>query len=184
MKKLCLFILFALPLFACASQPVPVIELQPQTDIKSSKIGKGKTVVLQVIDARPKDSFSNAKIDPQQNVTQIFNNEITKGLSAYGFSPVAVSNAKAQNQMTVQILAIDYRTLSGMVSTNTETFVSAQVMAKTPTGIYNKTYNASAYSDNYLSHAKQTPDEQVNTAVNKLLNNILNDKALMGFLAN
>jgi uncharacterized lipoprotein YajG len=70
------------------------------------------------------------------------------------------------------------------MSSNTETFVSAEVTATKSNGAtYTKTYNASAYNDSYMSLSAQTPSAQVNQAFDKLLNNILNDSPLIQFLA-
>jgi len=171
------FALFALT--ACTAPATPTISLNPSVTVNSVNIGQGKPVALQVIDGRPTQGYGAAKFDPNQNIQEIFTREINKGLSRDGF----VVDPSSPAQLTVKLLAIDYRQLTGIASMNTETFVSADVIAKTPAGTYHKTYNASAYNDNYLRAAKQDPSTQVNLAVSKLLNNILNDGMLMQFLA-
>jgi uncharacterized lipoprotein YajG len=180
MKMALLAMLTGMSLVACASPTAPVISLRPQVTPDTINVGKGKAVALQVVDARAQGNFGAAKIDSAQNVTQIFTNEVSKGLKNHGFQ----LNVAADTQVTVKLLAIDYRVLTGLTSENTETFVSAEVNAKTAKGgTYRKTYNASAYNDNYLSMTKEDASTEVNTAVNKLLNNMVNDPVLMQFLA-
>lgn len=169
----------AFALTACTAPATPTISLNPSVTVNSVNIGQGKEVALQVVDGRPTQSYGAAKFDPNQNIQEIFTREINRGLNKDGF----VVSPSSNTQLTVKLLAIDYRQLTGIASMNTETFVSAEVTAKTTGGTYHKTYNASAYNDNYLSASKQDPSAQVNLAVSKLLNNILNDGMLMQFLA-
>lgn len=185
MKKcyVLLMMILSLLLTACVSTSPPVINLQPQIDTQSSNIGNGKPVVLQVIDARPANSFSSANIEPSQNVAQIFKNQLSQGLQNAGFTLVPIQSDKPLNHMTVNILSIDYRTMKGIASSNNEVFVSAKVTALTASGLYSKTYNASNYSDSYMDAMTVDPSDAVNSAVNKLLNTILSDQKMMGSLA-
>jgi uncharacterized lipoprotein YajG len=180
MTKLLLALLMILSISAFASSSQPVVELNPQPTIKATSIGHGKDVVVQVIDARAK-GFGNAVIDPAQNVTQVFTEQVNKALRSNGFKPATV--AKNNNQVVVRILNLDYAVAKGYFGSNSETTVSASVDAKNASGTYSKTYMASAYSDSYLEANKQTPSDQVNTAVNQLMNNIFNDGELLQFLA-
>ena len=173
------------PLDACSTPARPVIELSPSIQIQPSSIGGGKFLALQVTDAR-ENTPGKANIDSQQDVAQIFTAQIKKALTAKNFvinNKADISANDSSTLLNIQILAIDYRSLSGYVSTNSQTFISAQVSASSPHGKTAKIYNASEYNDNYITAIKQTPSEQMNAAVNKLLNNILNDHLLIQFLA-
>src|SRR5688572_28221443 len=107
MKKYYFFVLISLFLLltACVSASPPVINLQPQIDTQSSYIGNGKPVVLQVIDARPANSYSSANIEPSQDVAQIFKNQLSQGLQNAGFTLVPIQSDKPLNHMTVNILS-------------------------------------------------------------------------------
>jgi len=186
MKKcyVLLMMILSLCLTACVSSSPPMINLQPQINTQfGSNIGNGKPVVLQVIDARPANSFSSAKIEPSQNVAQIFKNQLSQGLQNAGFTLVPIQSDKPLNHMTVTILAIDYRTMKGIASSDNEVFVSAKAAALTTSGLYTRTYNASNYSDSYMDAMMVDPSDAVNRAVNQLLNTILSDQKMMGTLA-
>jgi uncharacterized lipoprotein YajG len=180
MTKLLLALLMILSITAFASTSQPVVELNPHPTFKATSQGHDKDVVVQVIDARAK-GFGNAVIDPAQNVTQVFTDQVNKALIYYGFKPNTAN--KGHTQLVVRILNLDYAVAKGYFGSNSETTVSASVDAKNASGTYSKTYMASAYSDSYLAANKQTPSDQVNTAVNQLLSNIFNDGELLQFLA-
>jgi len=179
MKKLLVLVLMALSVSAYAASSQPVVELNPQPTLNATAIGNHKAVDVQVIDARA-TGYGSANIDPQQNVQQIFSDQVNKALTAYGFNPVKTD--QAPNQLIVRIESINYSVAKGYFGSNTETTVSASIQAKNDKGTYSNTYLATAYGDNYLRPGKQTPSEQVNTAVNQVLTNMLNDQSMMQFL--
>lgn len=173
----------SLGLTGCVSSSPPVINLQPQINIPSSNIGNGKSVILQVIDGRPANSYSSAQIEPSQNVAQIFKTQLSQGLQNAGFTLTSMQTGKPLNHITVKILSIDYRTMDGIASSNNEVFVSAKVTVLTASGLYTKIYNASNYNDSYMDAMTVDPSDAVNNAVNQLLNTILSDQKMIGFLA-
>lgn len=174
---------FLLLLSACSTPTVrPPVSLYPSTHVAASSIGNQQPVFVTVSDARNLQSYSTANISGSESVSQIMADQITKGLKTQGFMPVNAATNQ-QDQLSVKILTMDYRALSGYMSSNTETFVSAEVTATKASGAtFTKTYNASAYNDSYMSISAQTPSAQVNQAFDKLLNNILNDSSLIQFL--
>lgn len=174
---------FCLLLSACSTPMVrPPVELYPATKVVSSSVGNQQPVFVTVADARNQNSYSNANINSSQSITKIMTQEISQGLQKQGFNPVNVSSGK-QNELDIKLVTLDYRALSGYVSSNTQTFVSAEVTAKNAAGsTFTKTYNATAYNDSYVNVSSQTPSSQVNQAFDKLLNNILNDSSLIQFL--
>lgn len=182
MRKYLLALLVMVSLTGCASSS-QMVELNLQPSFNASTIGNNKPVLLQVIDARSANSnqYATAKIDPQQNVTQLITEQVSKGLVTNQFVIGNVNTAQA-NQLTVKIIQVDHGMASGLFGSNTETDVAATINATSSTGSYNKTYYAHSYSDNYLSGAAD-PSAQVNAALNQLLNNIFNDQALLQFLA-
>lgn len=188
MKKLVYLlsgIILSFLLSACASNPSNVF-LDPQPNIQPSDIGGGKRVMIQVEDARPQGveaEYAAAKIDPSQSVDQVMMVQMVRGLTAHGFVPMA-STAATNNVLTVQILLIDYGTLSGVAATSTRSEVSAVVTITNSAGTFHKTYHASSYSDNYLQFTHVNASQQVNMAVSNLLENMLNDPSLLHFLAN
>lgn len=167
-------------LSACSTPARPFIELQPQFKTTPDSRTAGKSIRLMVIDARQPANPAKANIDPAQNVRLIFHDQLAQGFISKGFD---LSNSSpSANQLSFKLLSLDYRSLSGYFSSNIQTFVSAQVTVQNTKGSFTKTYNASVYNDNYLSPITQTASEHANIAVNKLLDNILNDPRLLQFL--
>ncbi len=176
-------ILSSLLLSACSTPTAkPLVQLYPSSDVQSSTIGNQQLVYVSATDARDLSSYSTANINPSQNVSQILTREVSKGLKQQGFKPVTAS-AGQEEQLQIKLVSLDYRALSGMTSNHTETAVKAEVTATKPSGTtYKKTYTASATNESVLGFSSQTPSSQVNQAVDKLLNNILNDSSLTQFL--
>jgi uncharacterized lipoprotein YajG len=173
----------SLLLTACMSSSPPMINLQPQIDVPSSQIGQGKPVVLQVTDGRPANDFSSAKIESGQEVTQIIKAQMSQGLQSKGFTLIPIQSDKPLNHINITILAIDYRTMNGIASSNNEVFAQAQIKVLTSAGLYTKTYNTSNYSDSYLDAMTSDPSDIVNQTVAQLMNNILNDQKMLERLA-
>lgn len=171
-------------LSACTSPVIrPPIELHPITKVSASTVGHSQPVLVSVTDTRNQDSYSTANIAAPQNISQIMSDEISSGLKKQGFNPVTTATNQ-QSQIEIKLITLDYRALSGYVSTNSQSNISAEVTATNISGqVYKKTYNASVTNDSYARISFQTPSAQVNQALDKLLNNILNDSSLIQFLA-
>lgn len=179
------FLASSLGLFACSAPVRPVITLH-QLDNKLVEKNQPihyASVSVQVTDNRDHND-AEAVINPQQSVTGFFQLAIQNGLKKRGF--IVLSNTtvpeKTDNQIDLAILKINYQALSGYVSSNMVTFVTVKLTAKNHSGVYTNVYNASSYGDYYLTSIQQTPSEQTSQAVNKLLNNIINDAKLIDFL--
>jgi len=179
----------SLLLSACSTPTArPPVALYPITDVASSSVGNQQAVTVSVVDARNLNSYSTANVSNSQNISTIMATQISDGLKKQGFNATTTSlstdSSSKPKQINIKLLTMDYRALSGYVSSNTETFVSAEVSATNAAGsTYTKTYNANAYNDSYVNVSAQTPSAQVNQAFDKLLNNILNDSSLIQFLA-
>lgn len=175
---------FTTLLSACSTAP-STINLDPQATLPNSDIGNGRTVSVQVIDARPQTldaQYASAPIDPNQNVAAVFKSNIKNGLRLNGF--VTVHNGMpANSQMLVKVLAINYGKTVGLAASSTRTTVALEVDASNPTGTYNKNYKANSYSDTYLTVTSANGSQQVNSAVSAVLNNMFADQSLLVFLA-
>lgn len=173
-------------LMACTSF-AEIIELAPKPNVQAMPIGHGKNVILEVVDARQSDltaHYAGAQINPKQNVVQIFNDAISKGLKLNGFSVINNSNSiKNANLLSVKILLINFKSASSYTAANTQTEVAISVTAKNSSGIYTRTYHSNSFSDTYLIATRIEPSEQVNTVVSNILSDLLNDRGLMQFLA-
>lgn len=184
MKKIRYFaIMLAVILLGGCAQTTNIVSLQPSPSIQSSNIGSGKTVTVSVLDERSQSldaQYAAAKIDPSQNVSQIFTDQINQGLAAKGFNTTATM---AANQLTAKIVSINYSAASSYLGQNSQTVVALQVIATNKNGTYSKTYRASSYSDAYLTATRSDAYEQVNNALNKVLTNLLSDQGLLQFLA-
>jgi uncharacterized lipoprotein YajG len=168
---------------ACSTPTVrPPVALFPITNVASSSVGNQKPVIVNVVDARNQSSYSTANISASQNVSTLMAEQINLGLKKQGFN-TQQNNQDKPAQLNIKLITMDYRALSGYMSSNTETFVSAEVSATNSSGsTMTKTYNATAYNDSYVNLSAQTPSAQVTQAFDKLLNNILNDASLTQFL--
>lgn len=177
-------IAFSLLLSACSTPtPKPLVELYPTTDVQSSNIGQQQVVYVSATDARNLSSYSTANITPSQNVAEVLTHEISHGLQKQGFKTTLTSETNQADQLSITLTTLDYRALAGMASHHTETLVKADVKAiKSSGATYKKTYTADVNNQSVLGFSSQTPSSQVNQALDKLLNNILNDSSLMQFL--
>ncbi|MDX2164228.1 MAG: YajG family lipoprotein [Gammaproteobacteria bacterium] len=173
----------SLLLSACSTPTAkPLVQLYPNANVESSSIGNQQLVYVSATDARDLSSYSTANINPAQNVPKILTREISQGLKNQGFKTVTTPAGK-EDQISIKLVTLDYRALSGMASNQTETSAKAEVTATKPSGtVYKKVYTASATNQSVLGISSQTPSSQVNQALDKLLNNILNDSSLTQFL--
>lgn len=171
-------------LTGCTSAINNTVDLRPHATVNASAIGNGKNVALRVFDERPQTleaKYKQAKISSSEDVVELVTNQVTHGLTQYGFSPV--SDTSANRELTIKIMKIDYTSAKSYLGDNTETTIAVQAVAKNKTGTYTRTYRATGYSNQYLSVTSVDPSEQVNAAFNKVLSNLLNDQELMAFLA-
>ena len=174
-------------LTACTA-PVarPLIELYPDTSFNALPHAHHSIpVLITVQDSRNANNYSNANIDPSQNVGQLLKLAIQSGLQKQGFNIIQNNQDEGinDNKLNINLTKLDYKSLSGYWSSNTETLISADVTVKNSAGVmYKKTYNASAYNDDYLTLSSPSPSKQVNEAFNKLMDHILHDTALLQFM--
>ena len=180
----CLLTIICLLLNACATNP-SFVYLDPHPNIDTSNIGGGKPVAIEVEDARPQGvaaSYAAAKIDPSQNINNLFTSQLIRGLTAENFVPMA-STAATNNVLHVKVLLLNYGALAGVAATSTQSEVAADVTITNSTGTFHKVYKASSYSDNYLVFTQVDASQQVNIAVTNLLDNMLHDQSMLRFLA-
>lgn len=178
-----ILIIMGLLLSACVTNP-SFVYLDPHPNIEPANIGGGRPVVIQVEDARPQGmqaSYAAAKIDPSQNVENVFTTQLVRALTAQGFVPMA-SPAATNNILHAKILLVNYGTLSGVAATSTQAEVAMEITVTNSKGTFHKTYRASSYSDNYLVFTQVNASQQVNIAVNNMLENMLHDPSLLAFL--
>lgn len=96
-------------------------ELNPVVEIATSQIGQGQTVLLKVLDERASKSLGRrgtaygaaAEITAKEELADIVQQEIAKGLRRKGFTVVDSVSDVATNQLVVEIRTMEYSTSQG-----------------------------------------------------------------------
>ncbi len=187
-RALCLSVLPALVLAACAVSP-QTVALTPRLDVASPAIGRGRALVLEVVDVRPHVHFGSrggvydtALIAPRTDVAAAVRDALAERLVASQFQ-IVEAGADGAPALRVEIQRIDYRldqrTVPAQVST------AARVRAVARNGA---TTLAGQYESSRSLQVLTLPDEARNealleAAVARALERILQDPAILDLLS-
>jgi uncharacterized lipoprotein YajG len=172
----------------CASGPQPV-PLHPTFDLPSADIGRGLPVAVEVVDVRPDPTLSDVpatvaarkRFPIAGDVVAVIRDRIEAGLAASGFAPV--EGGDADRSVTVEIRRLDHSLVAGFGTSDVEATAAIAVIAHRGTGKLQVLHQARQHQQVAVKVREQDVEEAVNGALAVVLQRILHDLELLGYLA-
>lgn len=187
--KLLSIILGSALLGSCSFTPES-IQLNPQLQTSQSNIGAGKTVAVRIIDDRADTSLGGrasqygpaAKISLASDLSSTVEKGIEFGLQKQGFKTTSYSDS-AQRRLIVRITALQYQTNSGFWAGHVTVSGTLDAVGYNGSRRYEQVYRGQDIHSVEITPSSTSDSQHVNSAVSSMINNLINDKALMRFLA-
>lgn len=177
LASLCVLVL-GLALLAGCGVPGQTVSFKLDVKEQSSSIGKGKTVALRVVDARPEkvlgyrdmDTSRNSPIRVEGNLTEIVGAAASRALSDMGFSPAPYSES-ASRSLIITIRDLNYLAKSEGVTKKVSVKCVLSGKAKNGPGTWEGNYPVRQEKEVVI-----TPDENSNA---RFLNDVLSESLTM-----
>ena len=174
---------------ACAFN-AQTINLSPMMSLSSSDLGKGKEVLVSVVDERPKQIIGHrgtaygaaAEITSNQDVPGVIREKVSAGLSSKGFRVVSGAG-QAPTSMKVEIRLIEYTTSTGFWTGGIHTRAAFKGICKNGRQEYENIYRQENEERVVVVPTAETNEEWINRAVGQALEKIFRDDQLLGCLA-
>lgn len=167
------------------------LKVDPQFSIVPSQLGAGTKVSLLVLDERSDQligrrangyGFASAKIETDQDLTEVLRESISKGLVKKGFVPVGKDGSPTFMRVELRVLAYD--TAVGLWTAGNIGKSTIKVAATSPAGkTYEKTYHGKKEVRTCFIGSQETNSKVINYAFDAAIENIFKDEELMKFLA-
>lgn len=165
------------------------LTVNPDFSITGSNIGKNKEVALKVTDER-EDSlvgdrgymYKGAKISSDQDMAQLFIDNITKGLQSFGFVVVPYDE-QALDRLIVEIRAVKFEANMGFWTGGNTGTCSFKVKVINKEDTFEKMYRGDNEIRTAFAASQETISKVVNEAVEEALTNMFKDQQLLDFLA-
>lgn len=180
--------LFACTLLgACAFTPhqIPITATAPKVE---SSVGDGIVLSLEVLDDRDSTvvgqrgtGMMGADITAPEVIAAL-ERELTAGLEAQGFT-VVPANSRADVDLEARLRAFKFFIETGFWTGAENTDVVVAVEAERAGEDYDRVYRASGETASIFVPGGEAIDQKLNAAFNSVLSQIMNDDALIAFLA-
>lgn len=184
-------ILFAL-LSPCAFVP-QTAELQPVVRVNPSDVGAGIPVTVTVIDERDNSSlgrrgnggFRGAEIRSEQDLVQVIEQVVAEGLVSKGFHPQRTGEASgiAGSQLRVDLRSLEYSTSAGFFTGGVHVNAALKASVNRETTVYERVYRINEEERTVVVPAASYNETLLNTALQTLLLQMLEDEQLLRALA-
>ncbi len=174
---------------ACAFNP-QTVKLSPMMSLSSSELGRGKEVLLAVVDERPKQILGHrgtaygaaAEITSNDDVAAVIREKMSAGLIANGFRVTTGSNP-AQTSLKVEIRLIEYTTSTGFWTGGIHTRAAFKGICKNGRRDYENLYRQENEERVVVVPDAETNEQWINLAVGQALDKILRDQQLLECLS-
>lgn len=183
-------LLGAVVLGGCALSP-QVVSLNPTLETAEHRtIGEGTRLGLSVVDARPSPVVGQrggvyektAAIRTAGDVTPALRRELARALEAVGFS-VVTGAARVDAALTVEIADISYRARGGTFVRGVETSATLRAEARRGQRTFTGRYRGRQSKDVLTAPGEAENQALINAAVSNVLQRLVSDSELLGFLA-
>lgn len=188
-KYMVWFICSVILLLAGCSTSPQVIRLDLQPKVRSSSVGQQVPVVVRVRDKRPDKVIgyqtsqygkTQGPIVALHDVSKTIYETLAKGLRKKGFVVDKYAGpSKAKPSLTVTLQTLSYSRSHDQI--NVEAKLKAHV--EMPGKKYSFTYIVRKKKGRDLLRSKKENAKLINSALNEVLNNLLNDRELISILA-
>jgi uncharacterized lipoprotein YajG len=166
------------------------MKMAPTMSLSSSDYGKGKEVLLSVIDERPKQAIGNrgsaygagAEITSTDDVADIIRETVRQALRTNGFH-VVTGPGLTQNSMKVEIRSIDYSTSVGFFTGGVHTRAAFKGICKNGRGEYENVYRQESEERVVVVPTAETNEQWINQTVGRALDKIFSDQHMLACLS-
>ncbi len=185
MKAYCIGIFGLIFLMSgCAFTP-QAVKIKPEPQVTSTMVGQGKSIVVTVIDERPKKTLGTrgvrgvgAEIAVDGDLQHIIQEALITGLRQQGFMPTS-NNQSEPRQLKAEIRNLDYEVLMGFWAGTLRTAFGLKAYcilgANRP---YEKLYLGESRESVIVVQGQESNEVHINTAVSKALNDLFQDQLL------
>lgn len=187
-SKMMLAVGAALALAGCTFKH-QAVRIQPVLDIAQSDVGKGRKILLKVVDERPKTTLGTrgargvgADMTIEGDVTQIVGAAIQDGLSRQGFS--VSTDASEDRQLRVEIRNLDYDVIVGFWAGTLKVDTTLKgVCQHGGTRPYEGMHRGEFTESVQVVQGADANNGYVSDSVSKAINSLLADRELISCLA-
>ncbi len=183
MRKL--FVVLPLLVLFCTNVPQKV-KLDPVLQVPADTIGKGSFVFVDVVDRRQDSVLGYRGVDSihistPQDLAFLVKERIAEGLQTRSFR---IATDSAQGAVLILSLEkIQYAVKGRFLHSDIGTESSVRVTARRGNTQFTRHYKFEDQGGTLLLPSEKTNQRRVNALVSEVLNRILNDERLIGFLA-
>jgi uncharacterized lipoprotein len=190
MRGRAIWIFIGLLLGGCALSP-QVVSLKPTLEVNGQRLlGQGTSVALAVVDARTSPVIGErggvyektASISTQGDVTLELHQTLAQALEGLGFT-VVKAGAPADATLTVELESLSYTPRGGTFVTGVETSAEVRAIAKRGSRTFTGRYRSRQTKDVLTAPGAQENETLINAAVSQVLQRMISDAELTGFLA-
>jgi uncharacterized lipoprotein len=183
-----LALIIGLIITACALSP-QTVTIYPTLHLPSRDIGRGRTIALEVIDARSSQSFGvrggiyqeTSVINPSGEIKVPVRNALATTLHNYRFA-VALPGASAPLAMTVTIEDIRYTPSGAPLVNEVRADLALKALCRDGTRQYTGRYTARTSKRVLTAPSAEDNEEIINTVLSKGLESMMTDPGLLDFL--
>lgn len=173
----------------CTTKPQN-IRLDPPVQVARSTVGQGKTVWLQVKDARPRKTLGvvgdleakYAHVSIEDDPSSALYQRLSAGLLAMGFA-VQPTGTADQRALNVEVREIDYESLRKGLAYDTQAKVVVSAVGENEGERYERLYSAGETKSAAFLPSASDNSRTVNALVSTTLQDMLSDDKLIGVLA-
>jgi uncharacterized lipoprotein YajG len=159
-------------------------------NIASSNIGNGKEVALRVLDEREDSGIGKrgtgmiqgARITTEEDIVQLFSDQITEGLKQNSFNVIPYSD-QAPVILKVEIRNLDYDSSAGFWTIGNVAKSSLKVLVSANGKTYEKMYRSEEEIRTAFVASQKTNSKIINSSVSQVLGEMFADEELLKFLA-
>ena len=192
MKSRIVILLLAVVAASGCAYTSQTVVIEPKVEVAESNIGEGHPVAVHVVDERTSTEIGRrgsgmvrgAAITSEQDMADVFANEIVKGLETMNFDAVLAPSAGAGGALLrVDIRSIEHETSTGFWTGGVHVRGAIKATATRGANTYDQMYRVDDEKRVMVVPGADSNAEQINTTVSAVLQEMFNDAELFRFLA-
>lgn len=168
----------------CAFAP-QAVKIKPEPQVASRMDGQGKSLVVAVVDERPRKTLGTrgvkgvgAEITIDGNLPLVIQESLIGGLRQQGFTPVS-DNLSEPRQLRAEIRNLDYEVLMGFWSGTLRTaFGLKAICILGAKHAYERLYLGEFRESVQVVQGQEANERYINAAVSNALNELFQDSSL------
>jgi len=166
------------------------LRIDPEVKVKEEQIGSGKTIGLQISDARPDKKLGEVG-DPDRKMVDVRVDEdpspaiyerVKQALTRQGFSVEPYSET-IERKLDIKIQKLELQSVKHPLTFNTELRAEVVAHATNANGYYDRQFNVRTRKEGAAPPYEKDSTALVNTALSQALEDLLADEQLIATLA-